>query len=283
MMKKNLLIIFILLISIELHGCDSNPQENRIQTIKNYNSILKQRLNLLKGKSRKKEISASKLLNQAKWLKDREDNTSAKNFLNLLFMEFPGSRESEIGKCLIFEIEGIKSEQTVCNTEFVYNLNRQKIVKYYQNYIGLMMGTISKGNSLSLELARLRRTYMFGIGGAWMLTNDVSKTYYVSGSSSTLNSDLGYNNNGDEFEIYGLWGKLIKEKVFITGSLGVSQQKMVHLEKSSASSAIYAIDEKNERYLTYSLQLRYMMKNENILNIGYHNRRGFIAGLSFKL
>jgi len=71
--------------------------------------------------------------------------------------------------------------------------------------------------------------------------------------------------------------------LFVACSAGYAQQKKVYLEKSSSTDAVYATDEKKDNYLTYSLQIRYIMKNDNILGIGYHSRRGLIAGMSLKL
>ncbi|MFH1094294.1 MAG: hypothetical protein V1739_09135 [Candidatus Omnitrophota bacterium] len=281
--KTNLLIL--LLLSLQLSGCGREPDDQKINALKKQTKVLKQKINLLENKISEKEFSAGRFINEAKLYIAVGDKAKAKNFIDLLFEKFPDSKEAEIGKELMFEMEDISADQLTRDSELVYDFNRQKIIKYHQNYLGLMLGSGGEadGESLSFELAQRRKDYIFGMGGTWLATNDVDKTYYVSGSSSSLNSDLGYNNNGDEIEIYGLWGKRLKEKLFFACTGGFSQQEMVHLEKSSSSSAIYATSTKKENYVTYSLQLRHILDNKNMLVIGYHNRRGFMAGISLKL
>ncbi len=202
-MKKRQILISVLILS-QLFGCKTVPDKQKNSTIANQNKNLRQKLTLLKGKSSKNEFNAQKLLDEVKLAVFRNSREMAKDWLDLLFLKFPASPEAAVGKELLLELNSVNKKKLDSNCELAYDFSRKKIIKNNQNYLGLMLGAGGEAESISFELARLLKNYMVGLGATWMRTNDVKKTYYVSGTSSPLNSDLGYNNNGDEIEIYGL-------------------------------------------------------------------------------
>lgn len=156
--------------------------------------------------------------------------------------------------------------------------------KQNQGYFAIFLGTGGEadGPSTSLEIGRImEQDHIIGMGVTWLGTNDLAETYYINAPAPSGSTDQGLQNEGDEFELFGVYGREWKKRMFVVGTLGVSQQKKVDLEKA-ASGALYATSRKKERYITLSAQVRHVLSNGNMLSVGYHTRRGFLAGISIK-
>ena len=234
-------------------------------------------------------VSTGQILVEAEVYAAAGQTERALALLDILEEKFPAAIEIEDAHQLRARIAAVghktQREKPVFSTP---SDPRPAVVSPAQVSTGVITGMVGSGGaaggmSLSAELDRMKNLWLYGAGIAWIQTSDVKKIYYVDSPSSDPGvTRLGDYNEGDEYELYGVLGRKIKDRLTACGSLGFSRQTIVNLEQNNATKTLYVASRVTESYLTFSGQVRYQVHNFITAILGYHTRRGAIGGVSIR-
>ena len=155
---------------------------------------------------------------------------------------------------------------------------------------GYVLGTYGSGgeideSSFGVEMGAIFLSYIHPTGGAFSLglgisvansdENPPSLTYpLLPGTRAVWSKDY---NDGNEQEIYISLGAEIVPSLFLVVGGGFSRQDKVNIIGTSSGQMCEASDT-TEHHGTFSLQFRYAIEGITF-GLGYHTRRGVIAGL----